>query len=399
MRSPLLLSITLRTSLLMAAFSLAGCGGGDPYRRLTPLEQHIYLEPTAVASSLAFSRVAEGYEASCMLTSDGRAWCWGRNGDGELGAVTASSCSGGNVPCTWQPVQAQAALRFAEFSMGQRHGCGIDGSRQTWCWGFGQGGQLGDGLRTDSRTAVRVAGNHDFVMIDAGRDALLSCALDRFGAAWCWGPAGGGALGNGTVDMAAEPVQVLAAQPFMWVGAGSGFGCGLDAAGQAWCWGSNAYGKLGLGRAGASTLPQAVVDGHRFAQLAIGGEHVCGLDTAGRTWCWGFAGSLGDGVGAAASDRPVAVAGGHVFARLWAGYQHTCALKSDGQAWCWGPTGVLLGAGSEDNPTAPVAVVGGHRFRTLAVGGVATCGITLAGQPLCWGINSTGAIGQSNVDP
>lgn len=389
----------MRASALIAALSMASCGGGDPYRRLTPLERQIYLEPTGVATSRAFSRVVEGYEASCMLTSDGQAWCWGRNEDGELGAVTSSTCSGGNVPCTWQPVQAQPALRFAEFSMGQRHGCGIDPSGQTWCWGFGQGGQLGDGLRTDSRTAVRVAGNHDFVTIDAGRDALLSCALDRAGVAWCWGPAGGGALGNGTADMAAEPVQVLAPQAFVWVGAGSGFGCGLDATGQAWCWGSNAYGNLGIGRSGATTLPEMVVDGHRFMQLAIGGQHVCGLDTAGQAWCWGFAGSLGDGVGAAESNRPVAVAGGHVFARLWAGYQHTCALKSDGQAWCWGPMGVLLGAGSEENPTTPVAVVGGYLFRTLGVGGVATCGATLAGQPLCWGLNTTGAVGQSNVDP
>lgn len=383
----------------MAALSVAGCGGSDPYRRMTPLERHIYLEPTAVASSLAFARAAAGYEASCMLTGDGQAWCWGRNEAGELGAVTVSTCSGGNVPCTWRPVQAQPELRFAEFSMGDRHACGIDTSGQPWCWGFGRGGQLGDGLRTDSRAPVRVAGTHDFAMTDAGRDALLSCALDRAGAAWCWGPSGGGALGNGTTDLAAKPVQVLAPRAFVAVGAGSAFGCGLDGAGQAWCWGSNDYGKLGLGRSGAATLPEAVVDGHRFIQLAVGGQHVCGLDIAGHAWCWGFAGSLGDAAGAAHSDHPVAVAGSHVFARLWSGYQHTCALKSDGRAWCWGPMGVLLGAGQEDMPTAPVAVAGGHVFRTLAVGGAATCGITLAGQPMCWGMNRTGAAGQSNVDP
>jgi alpha-tubulin suppressor-like RCC1 family protein len=386
--------------LLAAPFAISSCGGEiDPYRTLTPLERHIYLEPTAVAIALAFTRVVGGYDSSCMLTGDGQAWCWGRNEDGALGAVTTGTCMGGNVPCTWQPVASHAALRFADFSIAQRHGCGIDTAKQAWCWGFGQGGQLGDGQRTDSRAPVRVAGNHDFAEIDAGRVEMLSCALDRAGAAWCWGPAGGGALGNGTTDMAAVPVQVLAAQPFTSVGAGDGFACALDASGKAWCWGANTYGRLGLGRAGAATLPEAVVDGHRFVQLAVGGQHACGLDTVGQAWCWGFAGSLGDGSGQQHRDRPVAVAGGHVFTRLWAGYQHNCALKTDGQAWCWGSMGTLLGFGSEANPTSPVAVVGGHRFQTLAVGGVATCGITQAGQPLCWGLNNTGAVGQSNVDP
>jgi alpha-tubulin suppressor-like RCC1 family protein len=234
-----------------------------------------------VSVPLPLTGVAQGYHASCMLAGDGQAWCWGRNAYGELGAVTTATCSGGNIACTWQPVAAQATLRFAAFSMGQVHGCGIDTAGRTWCWGFGLGGQLGDGARADSRAPVQVAGGHDFTAIDAGRDALLSCALDRAGAAWCWGPAGGGALGNGTTDASAVPVQVLSPQPFVSVGAGSEFGCGLDAAGQAWCWGRNAYGKLGLGRPGAATLPQPVVGAHRFTQLVVGGQHACGLDAAG----------------------------------------------------------------------------------------------------------------------
>jgi alpha-tubulin suppressor-like RCC1 family protein len=401
MRSSLMPSrLVLRALVVLWAATAVGCGGGDPYRRLTPLERQLYLVPTAVSAPLPFARIAQGYHASCMLTGDGQAWCWGRNEYGELGAVTASTCSGGNVPCAWQPVQTQPALRFASFSMGERHGCGIDTAGQAWCWGFGLGGQLGDGGRADSRDPVRVSGGHDFTAIDAGREALLSCALDRAGAAWCWGPAGGGALGNGSTDMSAVPVRVLSPQPFVSVGAGSEFGCGLDAAGQAWCWGRNAYGKLGLGHSGDTTLPAAVAGGHRFTQLAVGGQHVCGLDAAGQAWCWGFAGSLGDGsTQPQHSDLPVAVARGHVFASLSAGYQTSCGLKADGQAWCWGPLGAFLGFGSEDNPTSPVAVAGGHHFRTLAVGGVATCGITLTGQPLCWGSNANGAVGQANVDP
>ncbi|WP_372524441.1 RCC1 domain-containing protein [Piscinibacter sp.] len=384
-------------SLAIVVWLLSGCGGGDPYRQLTPYERHIYLEPTPLATTLVFDRVAQGYDASCMLASNGEAWCWGGNEHGQLGAGTAQACSGGNIPCTWQPLRVAAPMQFAVLSPGQIHSCGLDAAAQAWCWGFGLGGQLGDGRSVDSATPVAVAGGHRFVQIDAGRTSLLSCALDAVGTAWCWGPSGGGALGNGTVDMASSPVQVLATQPFTSVGAGSDHACGLDASGQAWCWGHNAYGKLGLGAPGAALLPTAVVGGQRFASIAVGGEFNCGLTAAGAAWCWGFGPSLGDGVGLH-RDAPTAVSGAHLFVSLSAGYQHACGLKSDGSAWCWGMA-ALVGGGTEQTSLAPVAVSGGHRFRTLQAGGVATCAITVAGTPMCWGINTVGSVGQSNIDP
>ncbi len=382
---------------IVASALLAGCGGGDPYRKLTPLERHLYLDPTVLATPTpAFDRVAMGYSASCMLTPAGDAWCWGSNEDGQLGAATASTCADGNVACSWQPVHTAAPMRFAALSPAHRYGCGLDDLGQAWCWGFGQGGQLGDGRSLDSATPVAVAGGHRFRQLDGGRSALLACALDDAGAAWCWGPAGGGALGNGTTDMAASPVQVLAPRPFVSVGAGDGHACGLDADGQAWCWGNNAYGKLGLGAAGAVAVPTAVTGGLRFDSLAVGGEFNCGLTASGAAWCWGFVLAIGDGIDSH-RDVPTAVSGGHVFTRLSAGYQHACGLKADGSAWCWGMA-ALVGGGSEDELRVPVAVTGGHRFRTLQAGGVATCAIRLDGTPMCWGINSYGAVGQDNVD-
>jgi alpha-tubulin suppressor-like RCC1 family protein len=377
---------------------LASCGGGDDgVRRLTPLERQIYLEPTPISTTLTIDRIAQGYDAGCVSTPTGEAWCWGNNEYGQLGAVTAKPCQSGLVACTWQAVRAQAPARFTEVSPSLRHSCGIDTSGQAWCWGFGLGGQLGNGANADSATPVAIAGHHRFVHVDAGSDGLLSCALDDVGTAWCWGPGDSGGLGNGTTDGANAPVQVLATQAFVSVGAGSNHGCGLDATGQAWCWGRNPYGVLGRGVSGASLVPAAVTGGHRFVALAVGGNFNCGLTSAGATWCWGFGPSLGDGV-LAHSDVPVAVAGGHVFASVSAGYQHACGLTSDGTAWCWGAA-MLTGGSTEEESKVPVAVAGGHRFRMLRSGGTATCAITLGVSLLCWGLNSNGAVGQSNLGP
>ena len=382
----------------VAIVTLAACGGGDGVRSLTPLERQIYLEPTPISTALAFDRVAQGYDSGCMLTPTGEAWCWGSNEHGQLGAPTDKSCTSGFVACTWQPVRAQAPNRYTQLSPSRLHSCAIDIAGQAWCWGFGLGGQLGNGAAVDSAAPVAIAGGHHFVHVDAGSDGLLSCALDDAGTAWCWGPGDSGGLGNGTTNGSNVPVQVLAQQAFVSVGAGSNHACGLDATGQAWCWGRNPYGVLGRGVSGASLAPAPVTGGHQFASLAVGGNFNCGLTSAGAAWCWGFALSLGDGALAAHSNVPVAVAGGHAFASVSAGYQHACGLTSDGTAWCWGPA-ALTGGGSEDESKMPVAVAGGQRFRALQAGGTATCAITLAGSPMCWGINSNGAVGQDNLGP
>lgn len=381
---------------LAAALLLTACGGsGD---RLSALEQHIYLEPAVVATTLAFDRVAIGFAASCMLTTSGEAWCWGNNSDGLLGAGSTRFCAGGLVPCSFEPLRAEAPRTFTALSVAQLHACGLDAAGLAWCWGFGFGGQLGDGGTANSAAAVAVAGGRSYVQIDAGRASRLSCALDAAGTAWCWGPAGGGALGNGTTDLSLVPVPVTAAaQPFVSVGAGDEHACALDSAGEAWCWGRNGYGKLGRGVSGAVLVPSAVAGAHRFASLAVGGVFNCALDTAGAAWCWGFGPALGDGAGQH-RDVPTAVSGGHVFVSLSAGYQHACGLKTDGAAWCWGPA-TLVGGGDEVERTVPVAVAGGHRFGVLQAGGVATCGITLAGTPMCWGFNAQGSVGQANVAP
>ena len=380
--------------VLLAAV-VAGCGGIVEEDQLTPLERQMYLEPTPLSTELAVGRLSQGYDSGCFLTPSGEAFCWGNNEYGQLGAPTAKSCSGGFIACSWQPVRAQPPLHFDELSLSQRHGCGIDTAGQTWCWGFGLGGQLGNGANADSATPVAVAGGHRFVHVDAGSDGLLSCALDNAGIAWCWGPGDSGGLGNGTTDGANTPTQVLASQALVSVGAGSNHGCGLDASGQAWCWGRNPYGVLGRGVSGASLVPAPVAGGHRFASLAVGGNVNCGLDRAGAAWCWGFGPSLGDGV-LAHSDLPVAVAGGHVFTSVSAGAQHACGLTSDGAVWCWGPA-MLTGGGTEAESKVPVLVAGDHRYRKLRAGGTATCAITLDGMLPCWGLNTNGAVGQSNL--
>ena len=375
------------------ALLLTACGGGESTKKLPT---YIQTTPARLETMLSFSAVGLGHNHSCALTTAGEAWCWGANDYGQLGVTTTALCSGSFVPCSAVPLRVPTNLRFTSIGGSERHTCALGLDGKAWCWGFGQGGQLGDGLRRDSLVPVVVAGGHVFSALEVG-GGLLTCGLKVDGSAWCWGPGNAGGLGNNSPDGSPVPVQVLTSTLFAQIGAGSNHACGLDAAGRTWCWGRNSYGKLGTGLAEKALVPAASAGAMRFASIAVGGEHTCGVTAAGQAWCWGFTLALGNG-GNAHSGEPVAVAGTAAFASLAAGYQHNCGLTADGMAWCWGPGG-YCGNGTEEACTVPVATAGNLRYRQLSAGGVHTCGLGLDGLVWCWGHNANGAVGQPGVAP
>ena len=152
------------------------------------------------------------------------------------------------MACGWQPVAAAPALRWQTISPAQRHSCRIDALGRTLCWGFGLGGQLGDGLSSNSSAPVLVAGGHRFVQVDAGRSSLLSCALDAAGSAWCWGVAI--LTGGGNEDTSKVPVAVSGSQRWRALSAGSTASCGITNGGQALCFGINSNGAVGQNNLG-----------------------------------------------------------------------------------------------------------------------------------------------------
>lgn len=93
--------------ITLASVLLAGCGSGG-YEKMTPYDRQLYLEPTDVATTRSYDRVAMGHDFSCMFTAQGEGWCWGSNEDGKLGAATSQTCAGGNIPCSWQSVRTGA---------------------------------------------------------------------------------------------------------------------------------------------------------------------------------------------------------------------------------------------------------------------------------------------------
>jgi alpha-tubulin suppressor-like RCC1 family protein len=329
-----------------------------------------------------FVVVAPGGDHTCALDTDGRAYCWGSNSQGQLGNGTTADA---DHPVPVASTRTFTAIAAAGNGGIRAHTCAIASGGAAWCWGSGLGGELGDGGQTGSPRPVAVAGGHVFVGIAVGWP--YSCGVTASGTTYCWGQNTHGAFGDGTTTSSLIPVPGAGGMAFSRFAGGDIGACGLTASGEAYCWGRNSYGQLGTGDTQPRLAPTAVTGGLVFADIGTGGYTACGLEAGGAAYCWGLnaGGQVGDST---QSDRsvPTAVAGGLSFTALTS-RGPSCGLAAGGAAFCWG------GGTAGVSGTYPVAVGGGVVFTSLAAGGTHACGVAAGPAAYCWGSNSHGQLG------
>jgi alpha-tubulin suppressor-like RCC1 family protein/tRNA A-37 threonylcarbamoyl transferase component Bud32 len=324
---------------------------------------------------------------TCLVSGDGRAYCWGGNDEGQLGT------GGSEGSRSSRPSAVGGDLRFVDMAPGLAHSCALARGGAAWCWGENSHGQLGDRSETAREAPVRSATGHTFRSIAAG--AAHTCGVDLDGVAWCWGSDAHGQLGDGGVLDRPYPVPVAGGQRFVRLDVGWNFTCGLTESGRAMCWGDNSAGQLGDGTTTDRRRPVPVQGNIEFAAITAGSAHTCGVTRDGAAYCWGrnASGELGDG-STSPRSTPVRVLGGERFVSIAAGAVHTCAVTSGGDAWCWGRnTYGQLGNGDTSDSGEPVRVAGGHAFAGIRAFGSHTCATTPSGEAFCWGYNSDGQLG------
>ncbi|HTL04548.1 MAG TPA: hypothetical protein VL241_02290, partial [Gemmatimonadales bacterium] len=211
--------------------------------------------------------LSAGAASSCALDLNGKAYCWGSNGSGQIG--------NGNTVDVRAPTAVNGGLTFGSISAGAGHACGLLVNGDAYCWGANDAGQLGDASLLQRTFPVAVAGGIKFSAIRTG--AGFTCGLRLDGAAFCWGVGTGGQLGDGTLVSKSVPTAVAGGHSFSVLTSGASHACGIDLGGAAWCWGSNGSGRLGDGTTTTRSSPAAVSGGLQFAAISAGGAYTCAI--------------------------------------------------------------------------------------------------------------------------
>jgi len=343
-----------------------------------------------------WASVTVGDDHACALDDAGRAFCWGYNHAGQLGARTPMHCGivseSGHRSCyptasDTLPLPVLGGQRFAVLSAGRYLTCGIRPEGTLLCWGS----PLGDTAAYADRclhgepcsfAPVQPAPGRRFAALNAAE----RCAMERGGALLCWDHRTG----------RAAPVP----EPWAGLAVASVGGdrdvteptfCAAARDGRVFCRGDGFFGVPGTGSRDTAAAPAPVAGGERFREVAVLGHWVCALAADGAAHCWGAAGyddATRDtvqrpglercprwGTQTWCNPRPAAVSGGLRFRsiRRMPREGRMLGLAADGRAYAWAGDRV-------PRPWRPE-----HRWRSVAGGDWGECGVTVAGELHCWG--------------
>lgn len=283
------------------------------------------------------------------------------------------------------------------------HACALVEDGSVWCWGYNEGGQLGDGTKFDRARPAPVVGLPSARSIAAG--GAFTCASTTDGAAYCWGNGELGQLGDGgTVDRA-TPAPVPGVAGVDRVFGGIWGACAILETGAVWCWGGGPDHGVA---APVTGLPSAAVD------LAVESPYACAALADGEVWCWsddhvaapsGLTGAVAVAFGPPEpplwQQEPCALLqGGAVscftlpapaLAISGSAYAQICALLPDGVVSCWGEERFGKFDSDAPGPFGPEPFTSGAT--AVSVGFGFACAVLATGDVECWGDNWGGQLG------
>jgi alpha-tubulin suppressor-like RCC1 family protein len=198
--------------------------------------------PVAVATPLRFRSLSAGAYHTCGITTQSDAYCWGDNRWGQLGAgeVAYNALSAAAT----LPRRVIGGLGFESVVSGWEHTCALAMNSRAYCWGRNEyHRQLGDDSDVTHRgTPKPISGGLSFVALSAGQ--LATCGRTAAGDTFCWGGNYYGGLGNGQASLGVgHPVRTLGG-PYSGLAIGQSHTCGLGIDRRRWCWGDQSAGQF-----------------------------------------------------------------------------------------------------------------------------------------------------------
>lgn len=212
--------------------------------------------------------VAAGTNHTCAIKNGGL-YCWGYNAQGQLGIGNTTTSAARNPASGLTPITGFENGVIAVSATGYTT-CATKANGALYCWGLNGNAQLGLG-NTANTSAPNLINGFDLGVQHLISGTLSTCAIKSTGL-HCWGYNGYGQLGTGTnTSLNAPPAMAVNAtlntgESFVHVGNGghadTGNGqahtCARTNQNRIFCWGYNGYGQVGDNTTASKTLPTLV---------------------------------------------------------------------------------------------------------------------------------------------
>ncbi|BDR54328.1 hypothetical protein KIMH_04390 [Bombiscardovia apis] len=146
-----------------------------------------------------YTSVSTGSNHTVAIASDDNAYTWGRNDYGQLGNGTNGSIA--KTPVKVSRGELTPGAHYTQTSADGTHTVAIASDGNAYTWGDNTQGQLGNGTETTVTTPIKVrqgelAPGAHYTQISAG--GAYTAAIADNGHAYTWGRNAEGQLGNGT---------------------------------------------------------------------------------------------------------------------------------------------------------------------------------------------------------
>jgi alpha-tubulin suppressor-like RCC1 family protein len=221
-----------------------------------------------VAGGTNWKSVAGGSYHTVAIKTDGTLWLWGRNNFGQLGDNSITHIS--------SPIQTVAGgTNWKLVANRFDHTAAIKTDGTLWTWGYNISGQLGDNTVANKSSPIQtVSGGTNWKLVAGG--AYHTATIKTDGTLWTWGRNNFGQLGDNTITHRSSPVQTISGGTnWKLVSGGRYHTTAIKTDGTLWLWGWNLEGQLGDNTVANKSSPiQTVSGGTNWKQVADGLLHI-----------------------------------------------------------------------------------------------------------------------------
>lgn len=222
----------------------------------------------------------------CVINSDDKIICSGKNDSGEFGAIT------GDVTSFKVIDPSDTYLKVSAFNNVL---CGINTNNKVKCAGRNSSNNLGRGSlpETPLSTMSQIDDNSNYIDISVGTDFV--CGVTSTYQVKCWGSNSSYALGRGTATSSPYPTSINSALEFSRVFTASSSACAITKdTHKLYCWGRNSNYYLGNGTNIDLQNPTEIDPTEEYQQISFGNLHSCGTTVGNALKCWGLKESFGE---------------------------------------------------------------------------------------------------------